>query len=189
MTGSSLWYLRYTAARRAGRHRGPCSPRCSGCPAGAGRPRPSAWTPACPPAGDPRSTRCGCGSACPRRDLSGSCLLVPLTSWPCARPGFPPSGELTETDAAQPELAQQRARPAAALAARTRRTLNFGSRLAFSIQAVLRHVRPPSRALSGRRLAPERPCPAPAAAPCARSSRSVDVTTVMSIPWIFSTLS
>ena len=69
---------------------------------------------------------------------------------------------------------------------RTRRVLNFGVRLAFSIQQVFAMFSPYA-ALAG--VSPRNGQPNSRNSAIARSSRSVEVTTVMSIPWIFSTLS
>lgn len=69
---------------------------------------------------------------------------------------------------------------------RTRRVLNFGVRLAFSIQQVFAMISPYA-ACDGD--SPRNGQPNSRNSAMARSSRSAEVTTVMSIPWIFSTLS
>ena len=69
---------------------------------------------------------------------------------------------------------------------RTRRVLNFGVRLAFSIQQVFAMFSPYA-ALAG--VSPRNGQLNSRSSAIARSSRSAEVTTVMSIPWIFSTLS
>ena len=119
---------------------------------------------------------------------TGSVRLIPSFPLPAglahAR-DFPLQGELTETNTAEAELPQHGAASGrSAGSGAPLRTLNFGVRLALSIQAVFAiycNASEVSRPRNGH--------PSSRSSAIARSSRSVVVTNVMSIPWIFSTLS
>src|SRR5882724_11488583 len=100
---------------------------------------------------------------------------------------FPPEGQLAETDAAQTELAEHRARAPTALAAGVRPRRVLGCALALLDHALLRHSFPSQPAATG--VCPRNGIPNWRNSPSARSSRPAVVTKVMSIPWIFSTLS
>jgi hypothetical protein len=70
---------------------------------------------------------------------------------------------------------------------RTTRLLNFGARLARSIQQVFAIVPPDYPACAG--VSPRNGQPNARSSASARSSRPAEVAIVMSMPWIFSTLS
>src|SRR5690242_1967186 len=95
--------------------------------------------------------------------------------------------QLAETDAAQAKLAEHRARAPTALATGVGPRRILGCALALLDHALLRHSLPSQPAATG--VCPRNGMPICRSNASARSSRPAVVTNVISIPWIFSTLS
>ena len=95
--------------------------------------------------------------------------------------------ELAETDAAQPELAERSPAPAAALAPVVGAHLELRLPLDLLHPRLLRHPMVSYATATG--ASPRKGMPISRSSAIAVSSRPALVTNVISIPWIFSTLS
>src|SRR3989449_9777752 len=102
---------------------------------------------------------------------------------------FPAQRELAETNAAQPELAERAPAAAAALAPVVAPHLELRLPLDFLHPRLLRHDSLVSYATTATGASPRKGIPSSRSRARAGSSRPALVTSVISIPWIFSTLS